>query len=725
MPRKRKPEEIKNPATKITADNIGAHVDWADYKVSTIANLAPASRTSAHYRRDFQNVLPNISGRPNFTREDYDYFRPEEAIPTKFPEVMYKCNGVYRNVGLIRNIIDLMGDFTVQGISVVHPNKRIEKFFQNWWTLVGGTSFSERISNTLYRLSNVPIQVYTTKITPTELDKMYQTVGSPDRKGIPIKYPPLENRELPYKYVILNPATVVPVGGALSSFVNEPLYGLVLSAQVRQTIIAPKTEEEKAIVARLPEDIKLAAMNNKPYILDPAKTVMLCYKKDDWKTFADPMIYAILDDIEILEKLKLADMAALDAATGKIRIFRLGDIEHKIAPSPALADKLSEILQNNVGGGVTDIVWGPDIDIIETAIDSYNFLGDAKYQGTLNNIYAGMGIPPTLTGTFGAAGTTNNFISLKTLTERLEYGRSILTSFWDTQLKQVQKAMGFRFPAQIVFDKMILGDEAAEKALLIQLADRNLISDEMIQHIFKHDPELERIRMKRENQERDTGKRVPKSGAWHDPQPGNKLKQIALQSGQASPSEVGLELEERKAGEVNMMEHQLTLEKEKVKNKPKPAVSPKRKPKGRSGTGRPKNSKDSTKRKAKTFRARSIIESWTRVAQAQISDVINEAVLSIHKKKNLRQLSTEQVSASELVKFSVLCSMMPYAKIDKGTVFSVINNSLGNEAQNLYNILTSDFVRSMERQPTLEEIRNIQVNVYLALLDKDEDNGQS
>ena len=49
-------------------------------------------------------------------------------------------------------------------------------------------------------------------------------------------------------------------------------------------------------------------------------------------------------------------------------------------------------------------------------------------------IYAALGIPPTLTGTFGASGTTNNFISLKTLTERLNYVRSIVINFWEEQI---------------------------------------------------------------------------------------------------------------------------------------------------------------------------------------------------------------------------------------------------------------------------------------------------
>ena len=49
----------------------------------------------------------------------------------------------------------------------------------------------------------------------------------------------------------------------------------------------------------------------------------------------------------------------------------------------------------------------------------YINLGSEKYTSVLNSIYAGLGVPPTLTGmATNGGGFTNNFISLKTLVER-------------------------------------------------------------------------------------------------------------------------------------------------------------------------------------------------------------------------------------------------------------------------------------------------------------------
>ena len=153
-----------------------------------------------------------------------------------------------------------------------------------------------------------------------------------------------------------------------------------------------------------------------------------------------------------------------------------------------------------------DLVWGPDIELLESKTNVHQFLGEGKYTPHLNSVYAGLGIPPTLTGTFGAAGTTNNFISLKTLTQRLQYGRDMLARFWEQEIVALQKAMGFKAPAFIEFDRMDLSNEDAEKALLIQLADRNLISDELIQAKFDINPNIEKARITKENRRRKNGK---------------------------------------------------------------------------------------------------------------------------------------------------------------------------------------------------------------------------
>ena len=78
--------------------------------------------------------------------------------------------------------------------------------------------------------------------------------------------------------------------------------------------------------------------------LDPERVSVFYYKKDDWSRWANPMIYAILDDIIMLEKMRLADLSALDGAISNIRLWTLGNLDHKILPNRAAINKLRDIL---------------------------------------------------------------------------------------------------------------------------------------------------------------------------------------------------------------------------------------------------------------------------------------------------------------------------------------------------------------------------------------------
>ena len=664
------------------------------------------------YRLSFKDLDGPTSGRPGLTRTDYDYFRPDEAVASSIKGIFYQADLIYNRVGLVKNVIDLMGDFASQGIRLTHKNPRIQRFYRNWFAKVNGVERSERFLNNLYRIGNVVINRQTAKISIKVADNLFKSVGSPDLIINNDEYK-IEKREIPWKYTFIDPLCVDVVGGSLSSFVQDKIYSIILPATLRKIINNPKNEAEKNIVNQLPPAILEAAKTRKPYNLDPDKTLVFHYKKDDWKTWAYPMIYSIMDDINIIEKLKLADLAALDGAISNIRIFKLGSLEHKIAPTAAAASKLSSILQNNVGGGTMDLVWGPDIELLESKTSVHQFLGEGKYTPHLNSVYAGLGIPPTLTGTFGAAGTTNNFISLKTLTQRLQYGRKILTMFWNREIAMVQKAMGFRFPAQVEFDRMDLSNEDAEKALLIQLADRNIISDELIQRVFGFDPDMEKSRLNRENRERKSQRMVNKAGPWHDPQFENSLKKISLQTGLATPSQVGLTLEKKKSGEKTVLE---------MKTPSSPGgINTNNPNKGIPEQGRPKNSTDTQKRKQKVFKPQTgaSLQIWTMNAQDKVAEILNPYLLDFYQKKNMRSLSRSEYEEAEQIKAKIFLSLDPFIEIKNDVVLgklNTVNNIDVVQKYDLYSKLTKNVSNDLNRPLTSEEIKYTKSYAYAELV---------
>ena len=701
-----------------------AYVTWGDDATSRQEALNKSSealdeyngvqKTTGYsrYRMDFSGLVgPDISGRPGLTRRDYDVFRPNESVPVKIKHIIKSADTIYQRVGLVKNVIDLMGDFGCQGIKLVHKNKRIERFYRNWFEKVNGVERSERFLNNLYRVGNVVINRQTAKISLKVAENMHKAVASPDMIISDETNLQVEKREIPWKYTFIDPFYVDVIGDSLSSFVGNKKYAIILPAHLRKSINSPKNDIEKEIISQLPSNILEASKNKKPYLLDSDKTIVFHYKKDDWGIWAYPMIYSIMDDINIIEKLKLADLAALDGAISNIRIFKLGSLDHKIAPTKAAAAKLAGILQNNVGGGTMDLIWGPDIELIESKTSVHQFLGEAKYTPHLNSVYAGLGIPPTLTGTYGAAGTTNNFISLKTLTQRLEYGRKMLTAFWKNEIAIVQKAMGFKYAAKIEFDRMDLSNEDSEKALLIQLADRNLISDELIQTKFGIDPDMEKTRLNRETRERDSNRMVNKAGPWFDPQFENSLKKIALQSGIAAPSQVGLDLLAKKKSEqsgMDMKQSQMNTTK-LVKDSPESLP-------GVPGEGRPKQSKDKEKRKTKVFKPRTgaTLNIWANEAQEKISEIINPVVLEYFNKKNIRSLSNEQNKHLDNIKTEALFNLDPFSSIDQEKILATLYLHKENTKNHIlgYEYWIKEISNNLSRSLTTEESKHVKSEYY-------------
>ncbi len=659
--------------------------------------------------QDFSNLTPNVSGRPGLTRHHYDQFRQSEKVPTKHKDIMKFAQLTYEKVGLIRNIIDLMGDFACQGIRISCVNKRDERFYRNWFLKVNGVERSERFSNNLYRTGNIIIKRQTAKVDLKQRAKFFKANGKPDVKP---EKETINKAEIPWSYTFFNPAAVDIVAEGLAPFAGKKQYCLQLPPNFKaklNTLMFKKEEAE--VFASLPADIKEAIKNNGVYILPPDKTVVFHYKKDDWQAWAHPMTYSIFDDIILLEKHKLADSTALDGAISNIRLWKLGHIgtdqNNRILPGKGAAAKLRQIIESHVGGGTIDIVWSADIELVESKTEVYKFLGEEKYKPTMLAIYGGLGIPSTLVGT-GEGGTTNNFISLKTLIQRLEYGRSVLLEFWTKELEIVQKAMGLE-PAIIEFDYMDLGDPSTQNNLLIALSDRGLMSDELLQHKFKHNPTLEDARIKRENEERTANTRAPKAGPFYEGEPLVKMKHTALQKGYVKPQDVGVNLKE-------------VAENVRDKTKPKP-LSPAKK--GVSGQGRPKGAKDSTKRKTKRFapKTKASLELWASTAQEKIAEILNPVILESFAKKNMRSLTDKEGQIAEKIKFGVLFSMEPFTDLSKdniGTAF-IESETLPEDIYTAYSTLYAETQADMGRNLTSDEVRRIQTYLFREIYDESDD----
>jgi hypothetical protein len=280
----------------------------------------------------FFNIGPNnTSVRDGYGRQDYDAFRRYDALPTKPQDVIRAATEVYKRVGIIRNVVDLMADFACQGVGLVHPNERIEKWYQEWFRRVRGKDRSERFLNLFYRAGNVVLSRRMAKVPVAAEQEMRraQAAGgdalAPDM-GLPADPKP-QSRVLPWRYTFRNPLALKVMSDELAAFVgqDEFAFAVQIPKTLAQRVKAPKTPTEVKLVDRLPKEVVAAIRAGQTYVeLDPAKTRAFYYKKDDWEVWASPMVEAILSDIQVLQKMKLADLSALDGAISSIRVWKLG-----------------------------------------------------------------------------------------------------------------------------------------------------------------------------------------------------------------------------------------------------------------------------------------------------------------------------------------------------------------------------------------------------------------
>src|SRR3990172_3724696 len=137
------PDELAK-ALKSTAGNIDAYEGL--------------QKSRAQVGRTFLNTDTNISVRSEYNRADYESYRGGETVPQTDEEIMRLAMIAYERVFIIRTTIDLMADFTVSGMRIVHPNSKINDFHERWWHTISGDMVSERIANMLYRVGNVPVK---------------------------------------------------------------------------------------------------------------------------------------------------------------------------------------------------------------------------------------------------------------------------------------------------------------------------------------------------------------------------------------------------------------------------------------------------------------------------------------------------------------------------------------------------------------------------------------
>lgn len=641
-----------------------------------------------------QVARANVLVRNEYTRANYDNARPSEQLPTADRDILISCNNAYYTVGIVRNMIDLMADFCIKGIDWKHTNRNIEAFYKEWFTQVNGYDVSERFCNYLARLGNNCVFTNYMRVPESVATEWKKTRGE-DFKNVTAS-----SRKIPGQYIFVDITALSELYPELGKFTTKRTFMLSFATGlVNSMTYGPQSKLHNQfdianVIKYIPDELrKKITENNGNMIFNSDELRVAHYKKDDWDSWAKPLIYSILEPLNILRKMHLADLSALDGAISNIRLWTVGYIDptnplNSVIPNKAMLGKVRETVLNNITAGVLDVFWGPDLKFTESNTEVHKFLGPEKYQHVMAMIYDGMGIPPSLAGGGGVgdSGFTNNFISMKVLIEKLNYLRNKLTDFWTHEAKIVQKAMGFPSPAKLVFDDAILSDEAQYKKLLIELYDRDVISLEAVRDEFNFIDPIETSRIIREKKKRDKEKLPEKAGPYHDPMWKVSLEADLIKSGVIDPTIFGIEAKQSDIKKLN--------------------APPK------TTNGRPVGAKDALKRKKKIVRPRATAEEviqmqvWGKETIDKISEVITPSFVSIKEKAYARDLTNLEVEELENIKLGVLGSYEPFSDINEASILKTCANL--NDYSELVVIRDSilvKFVDKFGRKPTIEDRR--------------------
>ena len=253
----------------------GSKAERADsLKIYTKAIQESSTASYNSYQRNFSDLTTNLSGRPGLRNSDFDYFRPDQAVPEKPKDIIAFARSAYRRIGLIRNAIDLMGDFACQGVRLVHQNKRVEKFYNDWFNRVRGKEVSERLCNLLFREANVPIRMSTAKINRQKRLEMQKSVASPDMLA-DLKVSNFSQSEIPWQYYFIDPLTIESVGGPIGNVAGERKYVMKLPNHIVNMIRKLRNSNdplERGVLNEVPQEIIEAADTNKGVLLPQDKT---------------------------------------------------------------------------------------------------------------------------------------------------------------------------------------------------------------------------------------------------------------------------------------------------------------------------------------------------------------------------------------------------------------------------------------------------------------------
>jgi len=454
----------------------------------------------------YTNLEDNISVRPPFGRRNYERFRPGESIPTKDSEIMLACRDSYEKVGLIRSVVDLMSEMAIEGLTLVSTNKNTENFFRAWMKKTNLIEKAEKFVNYFIVEGNVVVR------------RKYGNIDTPAvRRMKREKAIAQESGSIPVDYIFYDPSTIDLIGGEAALFTGIKQWALKVNsvdiAEVKKLVSSGGQNYSRNI----PKEILDVIESDTPYQggyngslsipIDMDSLYVSHYKKKDSDIWAKSFIYSILHDVIYNEKLRIAKISALDSFYNSVRLWRLGDHKEEILPDVGSINKLANILENH-SGGTMDIIWDSMIDY-EQYFPPVEKL--QNFEENYESMLIGLGIHKSLIGgDESPSAAASAFIGLRNVLKRIDAVRRALSGFVQNEIDIVCEELGFQNKPVVKYKLDDLFEQSSYFRLLVDLNDRNIISNRTIVEKVGEMYDIESERLLEEEDKRESSGYSPK-----------------------------------------------------------------------------------------------------------------------------------------------------------------------------------------------------------------------
>ena len=405
--------------------------------------MANSKASEDEYSTTRRNKAASIERTNNYTNiwNGVDPFLTGASSGISVRDSIVLCQKAYYNFSSFRNTIDLMTEFSISTLLFRGGSKKARDFFNALKKKVFNFSLQDMFFREYYRSANVFLLRLDVGLTPEAIKGLTQVFG--------LKTSNAKKIYLPAKYIMLNPADIEAAGTV--GFFNAKYYKVLTSYELAR-LKKPVTEEDRNVLEALPAEsrkaIKKGGMVSIQIPLDPAKVLIVFYKKQSYEPMAVPMGYPVLSDINWKSEMRKMDMAVTRTMQQAILLITMGAEPDKGGTNPDALKRMQELFQNESVGRVLVADFTTKAQFVIPDIAA--FLDPKKYEAVdrdirlgLNNVLFGEGEK-----------FANQNAKVQVFIERLKQGReAFISDFLLPEVKRISEEMGFQnYPTPYLAD---------------------------------------------------------------------------------------------------------------------------------------------------------------------------------------------------------------------------------------------------------------------------------